>query len=542
MKIIIYFCLTLLIASKLAFSEKQYSKDEIIKNARTVNGTNNKFNCFYLSTIKLEEAGFITLHFKHNNDIYRYYQKNSHKRQCPENVLYDVKVFNKSYKSSKIIGAKGVNGRKTEKNFWIQVSPDTNSISLSILKNKEVKSEVWRFGSKIVDLKNRIRKLEKAEGSTPSWQKSFKNVESKLIETAEKDKISPKIQIFSPSDNEKVDSYNLFVRGKVTDNEGVMNLIVKGKKSSVKSDGTFVSKVKLGYGLNNIKVQAEDVNGNISEKIIKITREEYISEQLLVDVDLPIKTNMNNPNGIGVVIGIENYQYVPDATYAYNDAEVFREYLSDTLGFKKQKIKIATNSKATQAELNKLLGSNGWLSRNVVKGNSDIVVYFSGHGIADQKDKSIGILPFDVDPNYSVGLPLEKMYKNLNAMGARSVTVYLDACFTGQTRDSKMLIADARPIIILPQEKEIPDNINVLSAASGSQISGAIKEKEHGLFTYYVLRGLSGDADANKDKVVKLNELSDYVSKNVKDHAALNGREQIPQLKSIQDKVIVEFD
>ena len=69
-----------------------------------------------------------------------------------------------------------------------------------------------------------------------------------------------------------------------------------------------------------------------------------------------------------------------------------------------------------------------------------------------------------------------------------------------------MLIADARPIIILPKQQNIPDNINVLSAASGSQISGVIKEKEHGLFTYYVLRGLSGDADINKDKViVKLN-------------------------------------
>ena len=105
-----------------------------------------------------------------------------------------------------------------------------------------------------------------------------------------------------------------------------------------------------------------------------------------------------------------------------------------------------------------------------------------------------------------------------------------------------MLIADARPIIILPKEQDIPDNVNVLSAASGSQISGAIKEKEHGLFTYYLLRGLSGDADTNKDKVVKLKELSDYVSKNVKEQAALNGREQFPQLKSNQDKVIVKFD
>ncbi len=537
-----YFCLILFLSTKSALSEKQYSKEEIIKNARTVVGSNHKYNCFNLKTIKLEEAGFITLHFRHNNDIYYGYHKNAHKRQCPENVLYDVKVFSKDYKTAKIIGAKGVDGRKTEKNFWIQVSPDTSSISLSILKNKEVQSESWKFGSKIFNLKNRIRKLEKAEGSTPSWQKAFKNVESKLIETAEKDKTSPKIQIFSPSNNEKVDSYNLFVRGKVTDNEGVMNLIVKGTKSSVKSDGTFVSKVKLGYGLNNIKIQAEDVNGNVSEKIITITREEYISEQLFADVDLPPKTNMNNPNGIGVVIGIENYQYVPDATYAYNDAEVFREYLADTLGFKKQKIKIATNSKATQAELNKLLGSNGWLSRNVVKGKSDLVVYFSGHGIANQKDKSTGILPFDVDPNYSVGLPLKKLYKDLNAMGARSVTVYLDACFTGQTRDAKMLIADARPIIILPKEQDIPDKVNVLSAASGSQISGAIKEKEHGLFTYYVLRGLSGDADANQDKVVKLKELSNFVSKNVKEHAALYGREQFPQLKSNQDKVIVKYD
>ena len=133
-RIIIYFCLIVLLVIKVAFSEKQYSKEEIIKNARTVGGTNYKSNCFYLSTIKLEEAGFITLHFRHNNDIYYGYHKKSHKRQCPENVLYDVKVLNKNYKQSKIIGAKGVNGRTTEKNFWIQVSPDTHSIYFSIYR------------------------------------------------------------------------------------------------------------------------------------------------------------------------------------------------------------------------------------------------------------------------------------------------------------------------------------------------------------------------------------------------------------------------
>ena len=128
-----------------------------------------------------------------------------------------------------------------------------------------------------------------------------------------------------------------------------------GKKSRIKSDGTFASKVKLGIGKNTIRIQAEDINNNISEKTITVIREEYISEQTLADVDLPPKTRMNNPNALAVVIGVENYQYVPDATYAYNDAEVFREYLSETLGFEKQRIKIATNSKATQAEIKQTL-------------------------------------------------------------------------------------------------------------------------------------------------------------------------------------------
>ena len=447
-----------------------------------------------------------------------------------------------NFNLQKIIGAKGFNGRNSNKEFWIQVSPDTARISLSILKNKNVATETWRFGDKIKKLKARISRLEKAESSTPSWQKAFKNVESKLIETAEKDKTSPKIEIFSPKNNLKVDSYNLFVRGKVLDNEGVMNLIVKGKKSSVNSDGTFVSKVKLGYGLNKIKIQAEDVNGNISEKTITVTREEYISEQTLADVDLPPKTRMSNPDALAVVIGVENYQYVPDATYAYNDAEVFREYLSETLGFKKQRIKIATNSKATQAEMSKLLGPNGWLSRNIVKGKSDVVVYFSGHGIANTKDNNTGILPFDVDPNYAIGLPLKELYYNLSKMGARTVTVYLDACFTGQTRDSKMLIADARPIIITPKKGNLPSNVTVFSASTGSQISGALKEKEHGLFTYYLLKGMSGNADTNKDKSIQLNELSSYVSKNVKDQAAINGREQTPELQGDKDRVLVQFN
>ncbi len=389
--------------------------------------------------------------------------------------------------------------------------------------------------------RTKLQKIEIEEAKAKAKERIAKlNKFAPVLQAKKKETNNPVIKINSLP--KKVDNLNLIIRGNVSDDSGVAIVLMQGEKVKVTSDGRFVGKIKLGYGLNKIKIQAEDINGNIAEKTIKIIREEYISEQMLADVDLPPKTKMRNPDALAVVIGVENYQYVPDATYAYNDAEVFREYLSETLGFKKQRIKIATNSKATQAELNKLLGSNGWLSRNIVKGKSDIVVYFSGHGIANSKDSNTGILPFDVDPNYAIGLPLKELYYNLSKMGAKSVTVYLDACFTGQTRDSKMLIADARPIIISLNKENIPSNITVFSASTGSQISGAIKEKEHGLFTYYLLKGMSGDADINKDKSIQMNELSRYVSKNVKDQAAINGREQTPELKGDKDRVLVQLN
>ena len=87
-KTIFYFCFILLLAIKVALSDEKYSKNEIINNARLIKMGKSVFDaiyCYHLYTAKLEVAGFVTLHFKHNLE---------HTKSCPENVLYDVKVFN----------------------------------------------------------------------------------------------------------------------------------------------------------------------------------------------------------------------------------------------------------------------------------------------------------------------------------------------------------------------------------------------------------------------------------------------------------------
>jgi uncharacterized caspase-like protein len=131
---------------------------------------------------------------------------------------------------------------------------------------------------------------------------------------------------------------------------------------------------------------------------------------------------------------------------------------------------------------------------------SDVVVYFSGHGIPDVKRKKTGLLPFDVDPNYSVGMALRDLYATLGTLDAKSVTVFLDTFFSGQGREQQALLKGTRGIMIVPKERNIPKPITVLSAATAGQVSGPIKDKEHGLFTYYVLKGLGGAADSNKDR------------------------------------------
>ena len=71
----------------------------------------------------------------------------------------------------------------------------------------------------------------------------------------------------------------------------------------------------------------------------------------------------------------------------------------------------------------------------------------------------------------------------------------------------------------------------VLAASSGDQISSTYKDKGHGLLTYFFLKGLQGEGDTNKDGVIELSELYEYVKPNVQRVARKQyNNEQMPQL------------
>ena len=466
------------------------------------------------------------------------------------NVIIEVDIHSwlseilsvKASPESSLVAIKGINGVKPQRTIFLEVTDDFDKMEFEyvvVYDSGEIHLKECEFSGERFQAAKKQQAMIEAKRDA-ALKRLAENPEiAPTLAPSQRETNAPVIDIGSlPS---VVDELNFVIRGQVRDDTGVARLIIRGEAVKVSADGRFVHRLKLGYGTNELVIAAEDINGNIAKKTLSVTRQDFLPENALANVDIPPKTRMNNPDALAVVIGVERYQYLPDATYAYNDAEVFREYLAETMGMKRQRIKLATNSKATQAELSKLLGPNGWLARNIAKGKSDVVVYFSGHGIASPDAKSSGLLPHDVDPNYSVGLQTTQLYRDLAAMGAKSVTVFLDACFTGQTRNSEMLIANARPIVIQPLAAAVPENITVISAASGAQISGALEEKEHGLFTYYLLKGLGGDADTNNDKSININELNSFISAKVKEQAALNGREQTPEIQGSSDSVLVSF-
>ena len=210
-----------------------------------------------------------------------------------------------------------------------------------------------------------------------------------------------------------------------------------------------------------------------------------------------------NPDGVAVIIGNRIYAGdIPDVDFAHRDAEAFRRYVVDVLGFDPENVIDLRD--ATQAEMWSTFGSRATADRSELwayldpDGNSDVVVFYSGHGAPGLEDKRGYLLPVNADPDTVElnGYPIDVLYENLsNLEEARSVAVYIDACFSGGSGGGGMLIESASPVYVgatLPEQAG--DRLSVLTAASGDQLASWDRKAGHGLFTHHLLDALYGRA------------------------------------------------
>ena len=273
-------------------------------------------------------------------------------------------------------------------------------------------------------------------------------------------------------------------------------------------------------------VDKAEMERMIAAAVAKATAKPAQAAAKKSDVDSPSYKVSENADNFAVVVGIEHYSDIPDAEFAEHDAAAVREHLA-ALGYPQRNIVSLIGTKATKTGLIKELET--WLPRNV-NSNSTVFVYYSGHGAPDVKTGHSYLVPWDGDPQFleDTGYPVERLYQKLGELKAKRVIVALDACFSGQGGRS-VLAKGLRPLVTQTPTEPAPGKIVSLTASGANQAAGAFPREAHGLFTYYLLRGLNGDA-ADKDGRVTLASLYTSLAARVQDEARKAGADQSPQL------------
>lgn len=100
-----------------------------------------------------------------------------------------------------------------------------------------------------------------------------------------------------------------------------------------------------------------------------------------------------------------------------------------------------------------------------------------------------------------------------------------------------------RPVFVTVEGPLAYGNMSVMTASTGAQISSGYPDQKHGLFTFYLLMGLQGEADLNGDKAVTVGELKKYLEQHIPDKALeLYDREQTPTVQTNKpERVLVQL-
>ena len=212
-----------------------------------------------------------------------------------------------------------------------------------------------------------------------------------------------------------------------------------------------------------------------------------------------------------LIIGNQNYRFVPDVPYANHDARIFVEYCKKTLGIPAENIHLCENA-TKHLILEEEIGD--WLANEIEdRDQKKVIVYYAGHGVPDIHDQNKAyILPTDVygtKPHH--GIALDDFYAALGDLAFSQVTVFMDACFSGINRNDEAVNEGLRAVEIEAKEGNLSSgNLVVFSAAQGNETAQGYLQEGHGLFTYYLLKELQ-----ETNGFVSFGQLANYLQENV---------------------------
>jgi tetratricopeptide (TPR) repeat protein len=257
-----------------------------------------------------------------------------------------------------------------------------------------------------------------------------------------------------------------------------------------------------------------------------------------------LKAPLRVPRGYAVVIGISRYEHLAvekHLRFAETDAErVYSTLISKEGGnIEFENVKELIGPKATLANIKDAL--EVWLPSHAQE-TDRVVVYFVGHGFADQEGRGY-LVPYDLDLQklsetaYSMQRLGEVFSKNVRAHWK---ILLIDACHSGK------IALDTTPGRVNDSIRGLPQGFLTLTSSRASEQSfeDADLDGGSGVFTYFLVRGWMGEADVDpRDGVVSADELVSYVKREVKNYAKQRGQQQTPlEFGDFPDDMVLGFN
>ena len=413
---------------------------------------------------------------------------------------------------------------------------------------------------KVEELETRLAKLTETLAQLEEMKKKFeeerKRADLLSKELAEKEmrekdlltklehgsKTPPVIVIASPEDGSKVEANIIQLSGVAADGQGLERLeifinnkpiekkigrgvMVKGESYLKRLD--FSERIPLEGGENRIKLRAIDSDGLSSEKILTIHKVE-------------IRKNI-----WAAVIGVNNYPHVRKLQYAVNDAKAFYDHLVHSNQIPAENVTLLLNQEASLTKVRSILGTH--LKSKAGKDDM-VIIYFAGHGATEKDVMSPDgdglekyLLPYDADPKdlYASALPMREISHVFHRIHSERLVFLVDSCYSGASGGRTISLTGMRANISDAFLDRIASGKGriILTASGANEVSAEDEKLHHGVFTYFLLEGLRGKADTDKDGVITVDEVYSYVSKHV---PQATGQEQHPVKKgTVEGRLIL---
>ncbi len=218
-----------------------------------------------------------------------------------------------------------------------------------------------------------------------------------------------------------------------------------------------------------------------------------------------------------LVVGISEYRSdrIPNLNLAARDAQDVARFL-ETQGelFEEVRLKVLLNEQATRQAVEKYL-----LYEMLKAGKDDsVVLYFSGHGAIDPKRGSeFFFVTYDADPEYLAATALlVSGVRFMKRLSARHALLLADMCHAGGISEwqTKSIVPSLESVV---REFQESSGRVIITSSKPDEYSLEMPGMENSVFTHFLLKGLKGEADDDRDGLVSVRELYQFVYDRTKD-------------------------